>query len=116
MLDRKVAHRTLPPDSTTIDERHYPMSTRIGLFTHRQRQKKGQPSAEATYVEVATAAELAAKVLALGAKRAGLMHRDRAGTTQLEGTMFAPSELSEEHFAWLTAKPTQFEVRGLFYD
>jgi hypothetical protein len=92
------------------------MTTRIGLFTHRQRQKKGQPSADATYVEVATAAELAAKVLALGAKRAGLMHRDRAGTTQLEGQMFPPAELTAEHFQWLTAKPTEFQVRGLFYD
>lgn len=92
------------------------MTTRIGLFTHREKKKKGQPSSTAIYVEVGTVAELSAKIVALGAKSAGLMCRDRAGATRLEGKMFEPGELSATHFAWLTAKPEAFETRGIFYE
>ena len=92
------------------------MTTRIGLFTHKEKIKTGQPSSTAIYVEVSTAAELAAKVVALGAKRAGLMCRDRAGVTRLEGKMFEPAELGAKQFEWLTAKPEAFETRGVFYE
>ncbi len=92
------------------------MTSRIGLFTHQEKKKKGQPSAAATYVEVATAAELAAKITALGGKRAGLMRRDRDGTTALEGEMFEPSKLNAVHLEWLAAKPGDFQTRGVFYD
>jgi hypothetical protein len=92
------------------------MTTRIGLFTPRKRRKKGQTSTETTYVEVGTPAELAAKVVALGAKRTGLMSRDRAGNTQVQGEMFTPAEISDKHLAWLSAKSEEFETRGLFYD
>ena len=92
------------------------MTTRIGLFTRQPAQKKGQPSSVATYIEVATAAELAAKVLALGAKRAGLMRRDRDGITHLEGEMFEPAKFNNVHLEWLAAKPPEFQTRGIFYD
>lgn len=92
------------------------MTTRIGLFTRQAPKKKGQPSTTATYIEVATAADLAAKVLALGAKRAGLMRRDRDGTTHLEGEMFEPAKFNTVHFEWLAAKPPEFQTRGVFYD
>ena len=92
------------------------MTTRIGLFTPRKRRKKGQSSTITTYVEIATAAELAAKVIELGAKRAGLIHRDRDGNTTVEGEMFAPSTLNAKHLEWLQAKPVEFQTRGLFYD
>jgi hypothetical protein len=92
------------------------MTTRIGLFTPRKRRKKGQTSTTTTYVEVATPAELTAKMIALGAKRTGLLSRDRDGNTEVQGEMFAPTALSDKHLAWLTAKPAEFETRGLFYD
>lgn len=91
-------------------------SIRIGLFTPRKRRKKGQSSTTTTYVEVVTAEELSAKLTALGAKRVGLIRRDRAGETQPEGEMFAPSGLKTKHLEWLSAKPAEFETRGLFYD
>jgi hypothetical protein len=92
------------------------MTTRIGLFTHQDRKKKGLPSTVATYVDVATAAELAAKIIELGAKRAGMMRRDRDGNTQLEGEMFEPTKLNAVHLEWLSAKPADFQTRGVFYD
>jgi hypothetical protein len=92
------------------------MPSRIGLFTHRPRKKKGQASTVASYTEVATAADLTARILALGGKRAGLMRRDRDGTTHLEGEMFEPAKLNAVHFEWLTATPAQFQTRGVFYD
>lgn len=92
------------------------MSIRIGLFTRRAKKKEGQASTTATYVEVSNLAELAAKVAGLGAKEVGLLRRDRAGTTTLEGKMFPAGELAASHFEWLSAKGTEFETRGLFYD
>ncbi len=92
------------------------MNKRIGLFTPIARQKKDGPTTTTTYVEVSTAAELGAKLAALGAKRVGLLCRDRFGTTRLEGTMFAVADLKDEHVEWASAKSTDFETRGLFYD
>jgi hypothetical protein len=92
------------------------MTTRIGLFTHREKKKKGLPSTDATYVDVATAAELAAKIIALGGKRVGLMRRERDGTTKLEGEMFEPAKINAVHLEWLSAKPEEFQTRGVFYD
>ena len=92
------------------------MTTRIGLFTPRKRRKKGQSSTVTTYVEISTPAELAAKVSALGGKRVGLLCRDRAGNTEVQGEMFAPSTLDAKHLEWLMAKPVDFQTRGLFYD
>jgi hypothetical protein len=92
------------------------MTTRIGLFTHREKKKKGLPSTDATYVDVATAADLAAKIIALGGKRVGLMRRERDGTTKLEGEMFEPAKINAVHLEWLAAKPEEFQTRGVFYD
>lgn len=92
------------------------MTHRIGLFTQRQKTKSGQPSTVATYVDVADAAQLVSKLNELGAARAGLMRRDRDGTTHLEGDMFTPPQLGKLQFTWLTDKPTEFQTRGLFYD
>jgi hypothetical protein len=89
---------------------------RIALYTPRKRRKKGQTSTTTSYVEVGTAQELSAKLVALGAKRVGLLRRDRAGETKEEGEMFAPSALTAKHLTWLTAEPKEFEIRGLFYD
>lgn len=66
--------------------------------------------------EVADAADLVGKLSELGATRAGLMRRDRDGTTHLEGEMFAPAKLGPVHLTWLTEKPAEFQTRGLFYD
>jgi hypothetical protein len=44
------------------------------------------------------------------------MLRDRTGNTKLEGKMMTPAELTDEHFAWLTAKPGDFQTRAVFYD
>jgi hypothetical protein len=92
------------------------MTTRIGLFTPRKKRKKGQSSTVTMYVEITTPAELAEKVIGLGGKRAGLICRDRAGNTEVQGEMFAPAALSAKHLEWLTAKPEEFQTRGLFYD
>jgi hypothetical protein len=89
---------------------------RIGLFTPRKRRKKGQTSTVTTYVEIATPAELAAKVVALGGAKTGLISRDRAGNTQVQGKMFTPGELNDKHLTWLTAKSEEFETRGLFFE
>jgi hypothetical protein len=92
------------------------MTTRIGLFTHRESRKKGQASTTTDYVEVTNAADLAAKVAALGGKRVGLLRKDREGTTHLEGDMFPTANLTDKHMTWLTEKPAEFQTRGLFYD
>jgi len=92
------------------------MTTRIGLFTPRKHRKSGQTSTVSMYVEIATPAELAAKVIGLGATRAGLMARDRAGDTHVQSEMFAPADLNAKHLEWLTAKTEEFETRGLFYE
>jgi len=92
------------------------MKTRIGLFTHVKRKKKGGPTTTTTYVEIGAASELSEKLAALGAKRVGLLCRERTGTTRLEGKMFAPAELGADHLKWLTEKTAVFETRGLFYE
>ena len=92
------------------------MTTRIGLFTKNPKNKKGQPSSVATYIDVAPPAELSAKITALGAKRAGLMRRDRDGNTTLEGEMFEPTKFNNVHLEWLAAQPPEFQTRGVFYD
>ena len=89
---------------------------RIGLFTTRERKKTGQSSTVTLYVEASTPAELSARLAELGAKRAGLLKRDRTGTTSLEGKMFAPSEVTEQHLAWLAEKPAEFQTRGVFFE
>lgn len=92
------------------------MNKRIGLFTHETRQKKTGRTSSASFVEISAAADLAEKLSALGAKRVGLLRRDRLGETHLEGSMFAVTELKEEHVNWVTAKTPDFETRGIFYD
>jgi hypothetical protein len=89
---------------------------RIGLFTPRKRRKKGQSSTVTTYVEVVTAEELSAKLAGLGAKRVGLIRRDRAGEATAEGEMLPPGALAAKHLKWLSAQPEEFETRGLYYD
>lgn len=94
-----------------------PMNTiRIGLFTPRKKRKKGQTTTVTTYVEVVSAEELTSTLTGLGAKRVGLIRRDRAGETKAEGEMMAPSALTAKHLKWLAATPAEFETRGLFYD
>ena len=53
---------------------------RIGLFTTRERKKQGQSSTVTSYVDVNTSEELSAKLSELGAKRVGMLLRDRTGT------------------------------------
>ncbi|MDO8540612.1 MAG: hypothetical protein Q7S40_09280 [Opitutaceae bacterium] len=92
------------------------MKKRIGLFTPVARKKKNGPTTTTSYVEVSAAAELAEKLTALGAKRVGLLCRDRLGTTRMEGSMFAVGDLKDEHVDWVTTKAPEFETRGIFYD
>jgi hypothetical protein len=93
------------------------MKKRIGLFTSRKFPKKKDDTTTTTsYVEVDTPAELAAKLTALGAKRIGLLRRDRLGETHLEGEMFSPSDLTARQVDWLAGVAPQFETRGLFYE
>lgn len=92
------------------------MKQRIGLFTPAKKKKKGGATTSATYVEVSTLTELTEKLASLGAKRVGLLLRERTGTTKLEGKMVAPSELGAEHLKWLLEKPAEFQTRGLFYE
>jgi hypothetical protein len=89
---------------------------RIGLFTPATHAKKGSPTTTTTYVEVVEIADLAEKLKGLGAKRVGLLKRDRLGTTQLEGSMFTLDQLKPEHLTWVSTKPAEFETRGIFYD
>lgn len=92
------------------------MKKRIGLFTPVARRKKDGPTTTTSYVEVDAAPELMKKLAALGAKRIGLLCRDRLGTTRMEGTMFAVNGLKDEHLNWVTEKAPAFETRGLYYD
>ena len=92
------------------------MTQRIGLFTPNKRKKKGSATTTTTYVEVTDSADLVNKLTGLGAKRVGLLCRDRTGTTRLEGEMFSPTDMGDKHLTWLTAKPEEFETRGLFYE
>lgn len=92
------------------------MNKRIGLFTPVARKKKNAPTTTTSYVEIAAAKDLVTKLVALGAKRVGLLRRDRLGTTRLEGTMFPVSDLKDEHVDWAATKTNEFETRGLFYD
>ena len=92
------------------------MTNRIGLFTNAPgKVKTGAPTTTATYVEVAAVDDLTQKLAALGAKHVGLLLRDRAGTTHLEGSMFSLGDLKAEHMTWLTAKSDAFQTRGLFF-
>jgi hypothetical protein len=92
------------------------MTNRIGLFTNAPgKVKKGAPTTTASYVEVAAIDDLTQKLAALGAKRVGLLLRDRAGTTHLEGAMFSVGDLKHEHKTWLTANGDAFQTRGLFF-
>jgi hypothetical protein len=92
------------------------MSQRIGLFTELGTpNKKSARTTSASYVDIETAKDLADKLAGLGAKKCGLLRRDRLGETHLEGAMLAPTDLKDEHLTWLTAKPDQFETRGVYY-
>src|SRR4051812_8343378 len=91
------------------------MSKRIGLFTENAAKKKKGTTTVTSYVDVATAQDLITKLVGLGAKKVGLLRRDRLGSTHLEGTMLSPTDLKAEHVDWLTAKSEQFETRGVFY-
>lgn len=89
---------------------------RIGLFTTRERKKQGQSSTVTSYVDVNTPEELSAKLTELGAKKVGMLLRDRTGTTKLEGSMFTPNEITAQHIAWLAEKSTEFQTRGVFFE
>ena len=91
---------------------------RIGLFTPAAatRKKGERETTKSSYVEVTNAADLAAKLTSLGAKRVGLLCRDRLGTTRMEGEMFPVSGLKDSHVEWVTTEPPEFETRGIFYD
>lgn len=92
------------------------MNKRIGLFTEKTTTKKKKAgTTTSSYVDVASSKDLIEKLAGLGAKKVGLLRRDRLGTTHLEGAMLAPADLKDEHLAWLTAKPEQFETRGIYY-
>ena len=92
------------------------MNKRIGLFTENAAKKKaGRRTTDASYVEVDGAKDLIEKLAGLGAKKVGLLRRDRNGTTHMEGAMLAPDGLDESHIKWLTAKPETFEIRGVYY-
>ena len=92
------------------------MNKRIGLFTDAAKKKKaGARTTDASYVEIAGAPDLVEKLTGLGARKVGLLRKDRNGTTTMEGAMMAPADLSEKHVDWLTAKPTEFEIRGVYY-
>jgi len=92
------------------------MTTRIGLFTHAKKQKKGGRTTENIYVDIDSLDALSAKLNELGAQQVGLMSRDRTGTTHLEGKMFPVAELKETHLSWLSSKPEQFATRALFFE
>ncbi len=91
------------------------MNKRIGLFTDVTKKQKSGRTTTASYVEIMAAQDLAEKLLGLGAKKVGLLRRDRLGTTHLEGSMFAVADLKQEHVEWASAKPEGFETRGIFY-
>lgn len=93
------------------------MSKRIGLFTENPspKKKKSTATTTVTYVDIETAQDLITKLVGLGAKKVGLLRKDRVGTTHLEGAMVAPADLKDEHVSWVTAKPEQFETRGIYY-
>jgi hypothetical protein len=92
------------------------MSQRIGLFTELGTpNKKSARTTSASYVDIETAKDLADKLVGLGAKKVGLLRRDRLGETHLEGAMLAPTDLKDEQLKWLAAKPDQFETRGVYY-
>jgi hypothetical protein len=94
------------------------MKMRIGLFTPITAKKKGTTkTTTTTYVEVTAATELVEKLTALGAKRVGLLNRDRLGTTKLEGDMFAVEGLQDKHLEWVVTPPAgEFQTRGIYYD
>jgi hypothetical protein len=92
------------------------MSQRIGLFTELGTpNKRSARTTSASYVDIENAKDLADKLVGLGAKKFGLLRRDRLGETHLEGAMLAPTEVKDDHLKWLTAKPDQFETRGVYY-
>jgi hypothetical protein len=93
------------------------MKKRIGLFSPApQKKKKGGPSTSTSYVEVENAAELAAELTTRGAKRVGLLCKDRLGSTRMEGAMFTVADLKDQHIEWVMAKAPQFETRAIYYD
>jgi len=93
------------------------MKKRIGLFTSKTaRRKKGDATTTASYVEIEEIPDLKERLASLGAKRIGLLQRDRLGNTHLQGTMFSPADLNSEHVDWLTGPVEEFQTRGLFYD
>lgn len=93
------------------------MATRIGLFTPSKVKKKKDPRTTTTfYVEVDSMTDLVAKLAEHGAKKVGLLWRDRTGETHLEGKMTVPAELTEKDFDWLSAKPKDFQTRGLYFE
>ena len=67
------------------------------------------------YVEAADAAELAAELANVQAKRVILYWRDRFGDGHTEGQEFAASALSDTHLQWLLVTPKD-GMRGLFFD
>ena len=68
-----------------------------------------------TFVEVATVAELKLELAKLGAKHVAQHWRDRFGDGHTEGGIFAPDELTDAHFAWVTSAPKD-NTRSIFYD
>lgn len=92
------------------------MPRRIALYTELDRKPKHtKKTTTASFVEVAVAKSLVVQLAALGAKKVGLLRRDRFGTSHLEGEVMAVDQLADAHLAWLGGKAADFESRGLFY-
>ena len=93
------------------------MAKRIGLFTPSKVKKKKDARTTTTfYVEVDSIEDLVVKLSEHGAKKVGLLSRDRIGETHLEGKMIVPAELTAKDFEWLSAKPKEFGTRGLYFE
>jgi hypothetical protein len=84
-----------------------PMKSRIGLVIP---QPLGR--SKTTYVEVADVEELTAALIKIGAKRAALFWRDRAGDGHVDGEPFPVADITKWHFIW-AAVPTKDGMRGL---
>jgi hypothetical protein len=92
------------------------MPHRIALYTELERKPKHTKKTTTTrFVEVDDAKSLITQLGALGAKRVGLLRRDRFGTSHLEGEEMAVDQLTDKHIAWVGSKAPEFESRGVFY-
>jgi hypothetical protein len=87
------------------------MKSRIGLVIpqHLGRSKT-------TYMDVADVDELTAELVKIGAKRAALFWRDRAGDGHVDGEPFAVGEITKMHLIWAASPTNEEGMRGLVCD